>query len=84
MFSAHPFPLDGLPDDRTEQLVYVMHKILVKIAEANSTVSVMCLDDLTDLIASMSSLRSLIWFHCKVFTNGATVKLDLVSLQSFH
>ena len=68
IFSHHPFPKEGLPEDTIEILTVQVHRILIKMrlaghpAHANSRIH----DDLLELEKDMQRNRHFIWAERKI------------------
>ena len=63
--SHQPFPLAGLPGDRTERIVIVLQKLLLKIVLTKHEVTEKCSKELDDLQQIMFENRTAIWFNRK-------------------
>ena len=63
--SHHPFPLSGLPGDRTERIIIILQKLLLKMAYTQHKVTRKCSEEVEELLWIMMVNRSAIWFDRK-------------------
>ena len=61
LFSHHPFPLNGDPEDRIERLVILIKKLLLKMALSNHKVMQTCSMKIVQMISVMDLNRQMIW-----------------------
>ena len=65
LFSHHPFPLTGLQEDRTERIIIVLQKLLLKMMVTKHKVTRRCSKEVEELLWIMIGNRTAIWFNRK-------------------
>ena len=70
-FSHHPFPVEGLPEDRSEALIILMQRILLEMKASKpkhpAYVCGIASEQMKQLEEGMEQARASIWFQRKVY-----------------
>ena len=77
IYSHHPFPETGLPEDTTETLVALVQQILEKIKAARHPACHVYSAQLARLASSAAHNRRIIWSERKRYPAAAPVNIDL-------
>ena len=84
-FSPHPFPIEGVPEDKSEALIILMQRLLLEMKLSNHPICTCRLgrEMVQQLEEDLSMARTVIWFQRKTYPPKDKVPMFGISGELF-